>query len=152
VITLPCGAGKTIVAMVCMARLQTSTLILTTSVTAARQWKAELLDKTSLLEDQIAEYSGDLKQVRPVTIATYQIMTWRPNKDSDYPHLMLFDSRESTITYGKIDSNSIAFTITAQFGDNEMKLTYNGKIKDNEIVFQSSAAGGQTVEWHAKKQ
>jgi DNA excision repair protein ERCC-3 len=103
VITLPCGAGKTIVAMVCMARLQTSTLILTTSVTAARQWKAELLDKTSLLEEQIAEYSGDLKQVRPVTIATYQIMTWRPNKDSDYPHLMLFDSREwGLIVYDEV--------------------------------------------------
>src|SRR4029077_1412067 len=93
VITLPCGAGKTIVAMACMERLATSTLVLTTSVTAARQWIAELLDKTSLVKKQIAEYTGDLKQVREVTVATYQILTWRPNKESDYPHLKLFDSR-----------------------------------------------------------
>jgi DNA excision repair protein ERCC-3 len=93
VITLPCGAGKTIVAMACMERLQTSTLVLTTSVTAARQWISELLDKTSLHENRIAEYSGDLKQVREVTVATYQIMTWRPNRESGYPHLSLFESR-----------------------------------------------------------
>ncbi len=93
VITLPCGAGKTIVAMACMERLQTSTLVLTTSVTATRQWISELLDKTLLSPEQIAEYSGDLKQVREVTIATYQILTWRPNKESDYPHLKLFESR-----------------------------------------------------------
>jgi DNA excision repair protein ERCC-3 len=93
VITLPCGAGKTIVAMACMERLATSTLVLTTSVTAARQWISELLDKTSLVEKQIAEYTGDLKQVREVTVATYQILTWRPNKESDYPHLQLFESR-----------------------------------------------------------
>ena len=60
---------------------------------------------------------------------------------------------KSTITDGKIDGDSISFTITGKIGDNEMKLTYNGKIKDNEIVFQSSAGGGgQTIEWHAKKQ
>jgi len=103
VITLPCGAGKTIVAMACMERLATSTLVLTTSVTAARQWIAELLDKTSLTEEQIAEYTGDLKQVRPVTIATYQIMTWRPRKDGDYPHLELFDSRNwGLIVYDEV--------------------------------------------------
>jgi DNA excision repair protein ERCC-3 len=93
VITLPCGAGKTIVGMACMAQLQSSTLILTTSVTAVRQWIRELLDKTSLHADQIAEYSGERKDVRPVTIATYQIMTWREDKQSDFPHLLLFDQR-----------------------------------------------------------
>src|SRR5437764_45701 len=93
VITLPCGAGKTIVGMACMAQLQSSTLILTTSVTAVRQWIRELLDKTTLREDQIAEYSGESKDVRPVTIATYQIMTWREDKESDFPHLLLFDQR-----------------------------------------------------------
>jgi DNA excision repair protein ERCC-3 len=103
VITLPCGAGKTIVAMACMERLQTSTLILTTSVTATRQWIAELLDKTTLGQEQIAEYSGDLKQVREVTIATYQIMTWRPNKESDYPHLELFNRRNwGLIVYDEV--------------------------------------------------
>ncbi len=103
VITLPCGAGKTIVAMACMEQLATSTLILTTSVTAARQWISELLDKTTLTEDQIAEYTGDLKQVREVTVATYQIMTWRPRKEADYPHLQLFDSRNwGLIVYDEV--------------------------------------------------
>ena len=103
VVTLPCGAGKTIVAMACMERLQTSTLILTTSVTAARQWISELLDKTSLEENQIAEYSGDLKQVREVTVATYQIVTWRPGKEADFPHLELFESRNwGLIVYDEV--------------------------------------------------
>ncbi len=93
VITLPCGAGKTIVGMRCMAALQCSTLILTTSVTAVRQWINELLDKTTLLEDQVGEYSGLAKQVRPVTVSTYQIMTWRNGQESDFVHLSLFDSR-----------------------------------------------------------
>ena len=93
VITLPCGAGKTIVGMACMATLQASTLILTTSVTAVRQWIRELLDKTTLREDQIAEYSGLAKEVRSVTVATYQIMTWRQDKESDFFHLSLFDRR-----------------------------------------------------------
>ena len=93
VIALPCGAGKTIVGMACMAALQSSTLILTTSVTAVRQWMRELLDKTTLREDQIAEYSGQAKDVQPVTVSTYQIMTWRGRNDSDFPHLSLFDRR-----------------------------------------------------------
>ncbi|MCP4716882.1 MAG: DEAD/DEAH box helicase, partial [Deltaproteobacteria bacterium] len=94
VIVLPCGAGKTIVGIACMAQLQTSTLILTTSVTATRQWKAELLDKTCLEEEQIGEYSGAEKTIRPITIATYQIMTFRPDKAGDFPHLTLFDQRD----------------------------------------------------------
>jgi DNA excision repair protein ERCC-3 len=93
VITLPCGAGKTIVGMACMERLQSSTLILSTSVTAARQWISELLDKTTLGEEQISEYSGEEKSVSPVTVATYQIMTWRANRESDFVHLALFDQR-----------------------------------------------------------
>ena len=93
VVVLPCGAGKTIVGMACMAGVQSSTLILTTSVTATRQWIRELLDKTSLEEGQIGEYSGSTKEVRPVTIATYQILTWRERKDAEFPHLKLFDER-----------------------------------------------------------
>ena len=93
VVTLPCGAGKTVVGMACMAALQSSALILTTSVTAVRQWMRELLDKTTLREDQIAEYSGLAKDVRPVTVSTYQIMTWRPAKDAEFVHLSLFDQR-----------------------------------------------------------
>src|SRR5436853_6055308 len=79
--------------MACMAQLQSSTLILTTSVTAVRQWIRELLDKTTLGEDQIAEYSGLAKDVRSVTVATYQIMTWRQEKESEFLHLSLFDRR-----------------------------------------------------------
>ena len=93
VIVLPCGAGKTIVGMACMAQVQSSTLVLTTGVTASRQWIAELLDKTSLQADQIGEYNGSHKNVRPVTVATYNIMTYRPRKDADFVHLELFDQR-----------------------------------------------------------
>lgn len=94
VIVLPCGAGKTIVGLACMAQVRASTLILTTGVTAARQWKAELLDKTTLGEDAIGEYSGNTKEVRPVTIATYQILTHRRNKDSEFTHFQIFDQRD----------------------------------------------------------
>ena len=74
VIVLPCGAGKTIVGMGVMSMLQTETLILTTSITAARQWISELLDKTTLAKDLIGEYSGERKEIRPVTVSTYQIL------------------------------------------------------------------------------
>jgi DNA excision repair protein ERCC-3 len=74
VIVLPCGAGKTIVGMSVMAKLQTETLILTTAITAVRQWIVELTDKTSLTAEQIGEYSGDKKEVKPVTVSTYQIL------------------------------------------------------------------------------
>ncbi len=93
VVVLPCGAGKTVVGMACMAAVQASTLILTTSVTAVRQWIAELRDKTTLPPDQIGEYSGDVKDVRPVTVATYQILTHRARADAEFTHLALFDER-----------------------------------------------------------
>ncbi len=93
VIVLPCGAGKTIVGMACMALVRASTLILTTGVTAARQWKAELLDKTTLPPEAIGEYNGGLKEVCPVTIATYQILTHRRDRTSDFTHFALFDQR-----------------------------------------------------------
>ena len=103
VITLPCGAGKTIVGMGCMAELQASTLILTTSVTAARQWIAELLDKTTLTKEQVGEYTGSSKSVRPVTVATYQIMTWRSKRENEFPHLSLFDERNwGLIVYDEV--------------------------------------------------
>ncbi|MCK4306227.1 MAG: DEAD/DEAH box helicase, partial [Candidatus Eisenbacteria sp.] len=103
VIVLPCGAGKTVVGMACMAQVESSTLILTTSVTATRQWMSELLDKTTLHEDQIGEYSGQTKNVRPVTIATYNIMTYRERKDSEFRHLALFDQRNwGLIVYDEV--------------------------------------------------
>jgi DNA excision repair protein ERCC-3 len=93
VIVLPCGSGKTIVGMAIMALLNTNTLILSTNVAAVHQWIEELLDKTYLTRDQIAEYSGDSKSVAPVTVATYQILTWRPVRDGLFPHFSLFRER-----------------------------------------------------------
>jgi DNA excision repair protein ERCC-3 len=93
VVALPCGSGKTIVGMVIMSLLKTNTLILTTNVAAVHQWIEELLDKTELNREQIAEYSGDSKSVAPVTVATYQIITWRPGRDADFPHFKLFRER-----------------------------------------------------------
>jgi DNA excision repair protein ERCC-3 len=93
VVALPCGSGKTIVGMVIMSLLKTNTLILTTNVAAVHQWIEELVDKTELSRGQIAEYSGDSKSTAPVTIATYQIITWRPDRDSDFPHFKLFRER-----------------------------------------------------------
>jgi DNA excision repair protein ERCC-3 len=93
VVVLPCGSGKTIVGMTLMSWLATNTLILTTNVAAVHQWMEELLDKTELCPDQIAEYTGDSKSVAPVTIATYQIITWRPGREADFPHFRLFRER-----------------------------------------------------------
>lgn len=93
VVVLPCGSGKTMVGMALMALLKTNTLVLTTNVAAVHQWMEELLDKTDLTKEQIAEYTGDSKGVAPVTIATYQIITWRPDKKADFPHFKLFRER-----------------------------------------------------------
>ena len=92
-IVLPCGAGKTIVGMTIMDMLKTSTLIITTNISAVHQWIDELLDKTNLTTDQIAEYSGESKTIKPVTVATYQVLTWRPDKEGPYPHFSIFHER-----------------------------------------------------------
>ncbi len=89
-IVLPCGAGKTIVGMTIMSQLKTDTLIITTNISAVHQWIQELLDKTTLTKEQIAEYTGESKTIKPVTVATYQILTWRPDKVGPYPHFNLF--------------------------------------------------------------
>jgi DNA excision repair protein ERCC-3 len=92
VVVLPCGAGKTLVGAAAMARAQATTLILVTNTVAGRQWRRELLARTSLTDDEIGEYSGEKKEIRPVTIATYQVMTTR--RKGEYRHLELFDSRD----------------------------------------------------------
>ncbi len=92
-IVLPCGSGKTVVGMQIMSMLRTSTLIITTNISAVHQWMGELLDKTTLSEDQIAEYTGEVKSIRPVTVSTYQTLTWRPEKDGPYPHFSVFRGR-----------------------------------------------------------
>ncbi len=94
VIVLPCGAGKTIVGLGVMARFQTQTLILTANVSALRQWRDELLDKTSLGADDIGEYSGHEKEIRPVTLSTYQLLTYRRGKREEFLHFKLFAERD----------------------------------------------------------
>ena len=92
VVVLPCGAGKTIVGAAAMAHAKATTLILVTNTVAARQWRYELLSRTTLNEDEIGEYSGAKKEIRPVTIATYQVMTKK--KNGVYSHLDLFDTHD----------------------------------------------------------
>ncbi|HEY2157830.1 MAG TPA: helicase-associated domain-containing protein, partial [Isosphaeraceae bacterium] len=94
VIVLPCGAGKTIVGIAAMAALGKNTLVLTTSTTSVEQWRREILDKTDLDESLVSLYTGESKAISPVTLATYQIVTYRPKKDGDYPHFHVFDERD----------------------------------------------------------
>jgi DNA excision repair protein ERCC-3 len=94
VVVLPCGAGKTVVGMGCMHRLQTQTLILTTNTIAVRQWRTELLDKTTLTRDEVGEYTGDVKELRPVTISTYQMLTYRRRQSKEFTHFTLFSARD----------------------------------------------------------
>ncbi|SDM65248.1 DNA repair helicase XPB [Actinomyces ruminicola] len=101
VVVLPCGAGKTLVGAAAMARSSTTTLILVTNAVSARQWKQELLRFTSLTEDEIGEYSGSRKEIRPVTIATYQVLTTK--RKGVYPHLDLLDARDwGLIVYDEV--------------------------------------------------
>jgi len=122
VIVLPCGAGKTIVGMLCMNLLQTSTLVLTTCVTAVRQWIAELIDKTDVDPSLVGEYTGQRKELRPITVATYQMLTHRgrrtraeedgepaglatglESEDGEYPHLAVFNQRDwGLIVYDEV--------------------------------------------------
>lgn len=93
VLVLPCGAGKTVIGLAAAICVQSEVLILASSITASRQWIRELLDKTTLDADQIGEYSGEKKEIRPITVATYQIMSHRKDKHGDFPHLTLFTER-----------------------------------------------------------
>ncbi|MFJ8579223.1 DNA repair helicase XPB [Micromonospora sp. NPDC093277] len=92
VVVLPCGAGKTLVGAAAMAEVKATTLILVTNTVAGRQWKRELVARTSLTEDEIGEYSGERKEIRPVTIATYQVLTSR--RGGAFTHLDLFSARD----------------------------------------------------------
>jgi len=91
VIVLPCGAGKTIVGLLAMALLKRKTLILCTSIIAAHQWKRELLNRTDIREEDIGEYSGESKEIKPVTLATYQILTYRKKKTDPFVHYGIFN-------------------------------------------------------------
>ena len=102
VVVLACGAGKTIVAMTAMSLVQTKTLILATNQAAVTQWRRELIDKTGP-SDQVGMYTGENKIIAPVTIATYQILTWRRSKTADFEHLHLFEDQDwGLIVYDEV--------------------------------------------------
>jgi DNA excision repair protein ERCC-3 len=93
VVVLPCGAGKTVVGIDVMTQVKNETLILAANVAAARQWIREIIDKTDISPDQVGEYSGASKAIKPVTVATYQILVWRKDKESEFEHFRLFTER-----------------------------------------------------------
>lgn len=102
-IVLPCGAGKTVVAIGAMNLCQCHTLILTTNVVAVRQWIQEILDKTTLDPSQVGEYTGEVKDIKPVTLATYQILTYRRSKEDSFPHFGLFQAKNwGLIVYDEV--------------------------------------------------
>lgn len=102
-VVLPCGAGKTIVGIGAMNAVSAHTLILTTNVTALRQWRDELIDKTDIDPDDIGEYSGAVKEIKPITITTYQILTYRKTKESEFEHFHLFnDGNWGLIIYDEV--------------------------------------------------
>lgn len=113
VIVLPCGAGKTVVGIAAMEKFQMETLVLTTSIVAVRQWIGELLDKTTLTEEQIGEYSGDKKEIRPVTVSTYQLLS---AKEAQATHFSLMDSRNwGLIVYDEVHTlPAPVFRVTAE--------------------------------------
>ncbi|MFL5732558.1 MAG: DNA repair helicase XPB [Chloroflexia bacterium] len=125
VVVLPCGAGKTVVGMGAMANARTSTLILTPSTIAVRQWIAEILDKTTLTEEEVGEYTGDKKVVRPVTVTTYQMLTYRPSVSAvdeetgevgEFPHFDIFTAQDwGLIIYDEVHLlPAPVFRITAE--------------------------------------
>jgi DNA excision repair protein ERCC-3 len=162
VIVLPCGAGKTIVGMAAMARTQTNTLILTPSTVAARQWREELLDKTTLTSDMIGEYTGERKEIRPVTVTTYQILTHRkrgakanPNTplEEQYPHFALFSQGDwGLIIYDEVHLlPAPVFRITAELqARRRLGLTATLVREDEreEDVFSLIGPKKYDVPWH----
>jgi helicase domain protein len=92
-VVLPCGAGKTVVGILVMSELKTNTLILAPNISAVYQWRRELLDKTNLTSEQIGIYSAERKEIKEVTIATYQILTWRKSETDEFPHFEVFKKR-----------------------------------------------------------
>jgi DNA excision repair protein ERCC-3 len=157
VIVLPCGAGKTIVGMAAMALLKKSTLVLTTSTTAVEQWRREILDKTDLDESQVATYTGDSKAIAPVTLATYQIITYRPKKDGDFPHFALFNQYDwGLIIYDEVHLlPAPVFRITADIqARRRLGLTATLVREDNreEDVFSLIGPKKFDVPWRVLEQ
>ncbi len=115
-VVLPCGAGKTLVGIGAMAAIQRTTLILTPNTVAVRQWIAELLDKTTLTADQVGEYTGERKDIRDVTVTTYQILTYRASDDQEFPHFGLVTGHDwGLIIYDEVHLlPAPVFRITAE--------------------------------------
>ncbi len=115
-IVLPCGSGKTVVGMEIMQRLATKTLVVTTNVAAVHQWMQEILDKTDLTEEQVGEYTGERKDPREVTVCTYQVLTYRPDKEGPFPHLdLLTKGNWGLIIYDEVHMlPAPVFKITAE--------------------------------------
>lgn len=116
VIVLPCGAGKTVVGIAAIVQVQRNTLVLTTSITAVKQWIREILDKSDLSEADVKEYSGEVKEIGPVTVATYQILTHRADKKEEFPHFKIFDQLDwGLIIYDEVHLlPAPVFRVTAQ--------------------------------------
>lgn len=162
VIVLPCGAGKTIVGMAAMAQAQTNTLILTPSTVAARQWREELIDKTTIPPEMIGEYTGERKEIRPVTVTTYQILTHRKRGTKDngnlpleeqYPHFALFSEGDwGLIIYDEVHLlPAPVFRITAELqARRRLGLTATLVREDEreEDVFSLIGPKKYDVPWH----
>ncbi len=160
-IVLPCGAGKTIVGMVAMEKAQTNTLILTPSTVAARQWREELLDKTTLTEDLIGEYTGQRKEIRPVTVTTYQILTHRKRGtkgknlplSQEFPHFGVFSEGDwGLIVYDEVHLlPAPVFRITAELQARRrlgLTATLVREDEHEEDVFSLIGPKKYDVPWH----
>ena len=157
VVVLPCGAGKTIVGIAAMAALGKSTLVLTTSTTAVEQWRREILDKTHLPDDFVATYTGDNKDIAPVTVATYQIVTFRPKKDGEFPHFKIFNERDwGLIIYDEVHLlPAPVFRVTAEIqARRRLGLTATLVREDNreEDVFSLIGPKKYDVPWRVLEQ
>ncbi|MDH7568311.1 MAG: helicase-associated domain-containing protein [Armatimonadota bacterium] len=116
VVVLPCGAGKTLVGLGVMERVRAHTLIIATHTVAVRQWIEEALNRTTLRREDVGEYTGEAKEIRPVTVTTYQALTWRRRRDEPFRHLWLFTGRNwGLIIYDEVHLlPAPVFSVTAQ--------------------------------------
>ena len=156
-LVLPCGSGKTIIGIAAMEAFKTNTLIVTTNIAAVHQWIYELLDKTNLTKDQIGEYSGDRKEVLPITVCTYQILTWRKDRESDFPHFGIFREREwGLILYDEVHVlPAPVFKVTAEIqAMSRLGLTATLIREDNreEEVFSLVGPKRYDVPWKELEQ
>ena len=116
VLVLPCGAGKTIIGIGAMEKVSMNTLILTTSTSAVHQWMREIIEKTDLPPELVGEYSGDKKDICPVTVTTYQMVTYRPIKNGPFPHFEIFNARAwGLVIYDEVHTlPAPVFQVTAE--------------------------------------